>query len=271
MEGRRWHSHLLIHTAQNLVGRTLPTPLRVAAMDASDEVFPASVVGDLSPHPPDELFPCGSRLRIGGKTYELGERLGNGRFATVYAMHLTGPAAWFGPDRNPLAAKVSLLPGMSAWARTQLATEVSIWAGLRHPNIVRFVGRISSANRHVAILERAVGGELFERIIKLSHFDEATAARQVGQVLSAVDHLHLHGIVHRDLKPENLLLASDADDAAVKVADFGAAKRLLGPDGAPARTPCGSLGYAAPEQVRRAPQRPPRLAYPGAPRALCPS
>ena len=227
---------------------------------------------------PDTLL-SDSRLRFGGITYELHERLGNGRFATVYAMRRADGAAGYPlPADPPLAAKVSLLPGMSAWARAQLAEEVSIWPEVSsvrhgiHPNIVRFVGRISSADQHVAILERAVGGELFDRIIKLSHFDEATAARQVGQVLSAVDHLHLHGIVHRDLKPENLLLASDADDAAVKVADFGAAKRLLGPEGAPARTPCGSLGYAAPEQVRRAPQRRLRAgAYPGAPRALCPS
>ena len=204
---------------------------------------------------PDALL-SDTRLRFGGITYELHERLGNGRFATVYAMRRADGADGHPlPADPPLAAKVSLLPGMSAWARAQLAEEVSIWSevcsvrhGL-HPNIVRFVGSISSADRHVAILERAVGGELFDRIINLSHFDEATAARQVGQVLSAVDHLHLHGVVHRDLKPENLLLASDADDAAVKVADFGAAKRLLGPDGAPARTPCGSLGYAAPEQL----------------------
>ena len=111
------------------------------------------------------------------------------------------PRRWFcrvsARSRPPLAAKVSLLPGMSAWARAQLAEEVSVWSELcsvrhgLHPNIVRFVGSISSADRHVAILERAVGGELFERIIKLSHFDEATAARQVSQVLSAVDHLHL--------------------------------------------------------------------------------
>ena len=158
---------------------------------------------------PDALL-SDSRLRFGGITYELYERLGNGRFATVYAMRRADGAAGYPlPADPPLAAKVSLLPGMSAWARAQLAEEVSIWSevcsvrhGL-HPNIVRFVGRISSADRHIAILERAVGGELFDRIIKLSHFDEATAARQVGQVLSAVDHLHLHGIVHRDLKPEN--------------------------------------------------------------------
>jgi len=55
-------------------------------------------------------------------------------------------------------------------------------------------------------------------------------------------------VLHRDLKPENLLLESDADDAAVKVADFGASKLVISCGGA--KTPCGSLGYAAPEQLR---------------------
>ena len=81
-----------------------------------------------------------------------------------------GAAGYPLPADPPLAAKVSLLPGMSAWARAQLAEEVSIWSEVSsvrhgiHPNIVRFVGRISSADQHVAILERAVGGELFDRI-----------------------------------------------------------------------------------------------------------
>jgi serine/threonine protein kinase len=54
-------------------------------------------------------------------------------------------------------------------------------------------------------------------------------------------------VLHRDLKPENLLLESAADDAKVKIADFGASKLVIS---CGAKTPCGSLGYAAPEQLR---------------------
>ena len=35
------------------------------------------------------------------------------------------------------------------------------------------------------------------------------------------DHLHQMGVMHRDIKPENFLLTSPADDATVKLADFG--------------------------------------------------
>jgi serine/threonine protein kinase len=34
------------------------------------------------------------------------------------------------------------------------------------------------------------------------------------------------GIVHRDLKPENILLASPAEDAPLKICDFGLSKRV---------------------------------------------
>ena len=79
--------------------------------------------------------------------------------------------------------------------------------------------------------------------VALTHLPRAP---QVYQILSAVEHIHSCGIVHRDLKPENLLLESEEPDAAIKVADFGASKRVAE---SAAKTPCGSLGYAAPEQM----------------------
>ena len=40
-----------------------------------------------------------------------------------------------------------------------------------------------------------------------------------------IAYMHRNGIAHRDLKPENLLYESEADDAEIKIADFGLAKR----------------------------------------------
>lgn len=183
------------------------------------------------------------RLHFGGDTWGLETKLGSGRFASVYRLRCHTST------KQPLAAKVTLLGGLSPWARAQLSEELAIWQTLDHPNVVRLHGHLADATHHVLLLELQQGGELFERIVKMQSFCEAHAARQVGQVLSAVAYLHSFGVLHRDLKPENLLLESDADDAPVKVADFGASKLVVA-DSGQAKTPCGSLGYAAPEQLR---------------------
>lgn len=57
---------------------------------------------------------------------------------------------------------------------------------------------------------------------------------------------HDFDIVHRDLKPENLLLTSKDDDASIKLADFGFAKKI-DVDSYGLTTACGTPGYVAPE------------------------
>ena len=64
------------------------------------------------------------------------------------------------------------------------------------------------------------GGELFDKIISLSKFNEKMAAEVIQQVLSVVAYCHSKKIVHRDLKPENLLL-EDKESNKIKVIDFG--------------------------------------------------
>jgi len=71
------------------------------------------------------------------------------------------------------------------------------------------------------------------------------------QIISAVKYLHQMGIVHRDLKPENILLASPAEDAPLKICDFGLSKRVDVAACAAGRerlwSKCGSPDYVAPE------------------------
>lgn len=50
-------------------------------------------------------------------------------------------------------------------------------------------------------------------------------------------------------QPENLLLVSEDDDAAVKVADFGFAQKFMPDIGLTAQ--CGTPGYVAPEILMR--------------------
>ena len=64
-------------------------------------------------------------------------------------------------------------------------------------------------------IELMEGGELFERIVKKTFYNEMDARGLVRILLDALAYFHHRGIVHRDLKPENA--------AQVAVPDFGAA------------------------------------------------
>ena len=192
---------------------------------------------------------AGRHLIFDGAEFELGRKLGAGRFATVYhadRRRVDSPACAGAHLPTQLAIKVCELAGISAWGRMALVREQALWMKVDHPNVARCLGAIKTPTQAVILLEECQGGELFERIMKMNHFSEDRAARLTAELCSAVSHLHSCGIAHRDLKPENILLASDADDAPLKLADFGAAGLVH--EGL--RTPCGSLGYAAPEQLR---------------------
>ena len=58
------------------------------------------------------------------------------------------------------------------------------------------------------ITELVEGGELFDRIVSKSHYNENEARDLVKIFLDTMAYMHENNIVHRDLKPENLLLTS---------------------------------------------------------------
>ena len=236
-------------------GLTLSVSLATDASDSdatAETVTPAHSVASAAT---GDGIVGANQLRWQGQMLTMARLLGSGKFANVY--ELVPSAEDPEQQASKLVAKVTSLANLSPWARVQLKQEEEIWRSLSHPNIVRCYGYLLDTTQHVLLIERAPGGELFDWIMDATTssqpFDEATAARQVHQVLSAVEYLHARGVLHRDLKPENLLLTSADADAAIKVADFGASKRVSTATtprlGVPT-TPCGSLGYAAPEQLR---------------------
>merc|ERR1712083_331462 len=97
-------------------------------------------------------------------------------------------------------------------------------------------------------MELVTGGELFDRIVAKGNYTEGDAADLMKTLCDALAYLHEKNIVHRDLKPENLLYSSPADDATIKVADFGLARIVSGKD--MMKTACGTPGYVAPEILK---------------------
>ncbi|CAH3110770.1 unnamed protein product [Porites lobata] len=123
--------------------------------------------------------------------------------------------------------------------------EVEILKKLHHPCVIRIEDVFETPEVLYIILELVEGGELFDRIVSVTRFEEPTAKLLFYQMLVAVKYLHEQGITHRDLKPENVLLASEKNETVVKITDFGLSK-VVGEQSL-MKTLCGTPSYLAPE------------------------
>ncbi|SJM87193.1 related to serine/threonine-protein kinase RCK2 [Zygosaccharomyces bailii] len=164
--------------------------------------------------------------------------------------------------------------------RAQVLKEVTIHklAASGCSEIVQFVDFQETANYYYIIQEYLSGGEIFGEIVKYTYFSEDLSRHVIRQLALAIKHLHSVGVVHRDIKPENLLFEPidfvpskkirlrKSDDPStkrdeglfrlgfggggigqVKLADFGLSKQI---NQAKTKTPCGTVGYTAPEVVK---------------------
>jgi serine/threonine-protein kinase len=106
-------------------------------------------------------------------------------------------------------------------ARARFAREARILSQLEHQNICRLYELVEDEAYDVLILE-LVSGRTLRRAIRdgMRPAERLDTALGIGAALVAA---HALSIVHRDLKPENVMLS---DDGAVKVLDFGIARRL---------------------------------------------
>lgn len=206
------------------------------------------------------------------KDFELLEKMGEGAFSIVHkALHIS--------TDKLVAIKIIRKYQMERSQQGSVLKEVAIMRQLHHPGIVEYEGFIDSPEHFYIIQELAAGGEIFNEIVKYTYFSENLARHVIVQVADAVRYLHEEiGVVHRDIKPENLLFEPidyipsarphlrKSDDPAtkvdeglfrfglggggvgrVKLADFGLSKQIWETN---TKTPCGTVGYTAPEIVR---------------------
>lgn len=175
--------------------------------------------------------------------YTLGEVLGEGGYAIVNK-------AIDKRNHSEVAVKIAKRAHIDPTKESAMRREFEIMRSLSHPNIVRALGLFEEANNFYVVLEYMPGGELFDRIVEKTQYNEKEARDVVKRIVAAVEYFHLHEIVHRDLKPENLLLASKLNDIDLKVADFGLARVV---DGASITGRAGTPEYWAPEVIEAKP------------------
>ena len=176
--------------------------------------------------------------------YELGERLGYGGMSTVQVA----------VDRRlEREVAIKLLAEhladdsqfISRFKREALAA-----ARLVHPNIVQVFdfGFDEPSGRHYIVMEYIRGRSGAEILREETRLGVADTLVLVDGACRGLAHAHRMGVVHRDVKPGNILVS---DDGAVKLADFGIAKAMIGQTSqiTQAGSVLGTAAYLAPEQA----------------------
>ncbi|XP_049397707.1 uncharacterized protein LOC125861859 isoform X1 [Solanum stenotomum] len=173
----------------------------------------------------------------------IGEQIGEGSCGTVYH------GLWYGSD---VAVKVFTKQEYSDEVIYSFKQEISLMKRLRHPNILLFMGAVTSPERLCIVTEFLPRGSLFRLLqrnaSKLEWRRRIHMALDVARGMNYLHHL-TPPIVHRDLKSSNLLVDKNW---TVKVGDFGLS-RLKHETYLATRTGKGTPQWMAPEVLRNEP------------------
>jgi serine/threonine protein kinase len=191
-------------------------------------------------------------LQIG--RFKLIGKIGEGGYGIVYK----------GYDeklRREVAIKMPRISSEDNSESKQIAIrEARIAARLDHPGILPLLDIIDMPNQTILVSPFIKGASLSIWLkTKTGLISEKVAADWALQITQAMIHAHARGVLHCDLKPGNILLEILGDDCpdekiSPKIADFGLAK-IVGPS-EKADEPFGTLGYAAPEVLKKEPYGP---------------
>mmetsp|Transcript_12876 Transcript_12876/g.19265 ORF Transcript_12876/g.19265 Transcript_12876/m.19265 type:complete len:362 (-) Transcript_12876:326-1411(-) len=188
--------------------------------------------------------PSSSGGRSFESMYKIGKPLGEGAFSVVKE----GTNKETGES---FAIKIVTKAKLTDEDEIALKDEIAVLKDLQHDHIIRLYDVFEEAKFYYLVTERMRGGELFDRIVSKSYYNEKEA-RDVCKILfEALNYCHSQNVAHRDLKPENLLLQSEDNDSDLKLADFGFAKRCSSENCL--TTQCGTPGYVAPEILEGTP------------------
>ncbi len=186
-----------------------------------------------------------------------GDLIGEGSFGSVYlALHaVTGEL---------LAVKQVELPNVTKGTESDkkktsmiaaLKQEIDLLQGLRHPNIVQYLGTSSDESHLNIFLEYVPGGSIAGMLKAYNYFKEPLVRNFVRQILDGLAYLHGRDIIHRDIKGANVLVDNKG---GVKISDFGISKRAdvasanqMPGSGVNRPSLQGSVFWMAPEVVRQ--------------------
>lgn len=188
----------------------------------------------------------GSRRAAGGR-YILGDLLGRGGMAEVFAGRALGSLGF----QKPVAIK-RLLPSLARDEEFvgRLVDEAKLLVGLQHANVISVLDLVRDGDDVFLVMEFVDGPSVRQllgahRGAGLGPLPLALATYIAQLACAGLEYAHARptgAIVHADISPSNLLLTTSGE---VKVADFGIAR----PEGI-ATAVEGKWAYMPPEQAR---------------------
>lgn len=180
--------------------------------------------------------PRSIRPRMSLKDFEIGRKLGSGRFGKVFLAREVR-------SKYIVALKMLSIRDLSkSRCEHQVRREIEIQSRLNHPGVLKMFGYFWDDERIYIILEYCVGGQLFDLLKDEGKFSERVAADYIKQVSEALQYCHAHNVIHRDIKPENLLVSFNN---RIKIADFGWSVHSSNKR----ETMCGTPDYIPPEMI----------------------
>jgi hypothetical protein len=152
-------------------------------------------------------------------------------------------------DRAKAIKTVPPEVALSPLAFDDLKREISMAAGIVHPNVVKVLSLETQDGQYFIVMEYIEGESLEKKIARGEgrKLPEADVIRIMKKAAGGIIEAHARNVLHRDLKPRNIM---EADTGQVKILDFGVSHRLTRSlTELTGKDVSGTWPYMAPEQL----------------------
>ena len=122
--------------------------------------------------------------------YKLGKVLGKGGYSIVYECTNKQTKVRY-------AVKQIVRANLKEEDEIGLRQEIEILRELKHPHIIQFFDFFEDPTTYYVVLEVLDGGELFDRIVQKSCYNEKEARDLVVILLTSIKYIHDNNVVHR--------------------------------------------------------------------------
>jgi hypothetical protein len=175
--------------------------------------------------------------------YQVKEIIGRGGMGVVFKV-------WDTLEERDKAIKI-VPPELasSPLAFEDLKREISLAAGIVHPNVVKVLSLEAQSGQYFIVMEFIEGESLENKMARAPdrRLKEEDVIRIMKKAAEGIIEAHSKKVIHRDLKPRNIM---ESGDGQVKILDFGISHRMSRSMTELTGTEAlGTWPYMAPEQL----------------------